>query len=93
MDLPNSSSRRSFLGSAAAALAALSVPAALAAENAANAKATGSGKNNTKKAYIYAFHIGAIEAMVDQRRLGHLRQGRHQEDVAAGTAFRRCPRP
>jgi glyoxylase-like metal-dependent hydrolase (beta-lactamase superfamily II) len=62
MDLPTSSSRRSFLGSAAAALAALSVPAALAAENAANAKATGSGKNNTKKAYIYAFHIGNIEA-------------------------------
>jgi hypothetical protein len=62
MDLPPPSSRRSFLGAAATAFAALGLPSALAAENAAAAKASGNGKNNIKKAYIYAFHIGNIEA-------------------------------
>lgn len=55
------SSRRTFLGAAAAAaaFAGLALPGSLAAQEAPK---NGSKKNNKKKAYIYAFHIGKIEA-------------------------------
>jgi len=56
-------SRRSFLGAAAAALAGFALPGSLTAQEAPK---TGSAKNNKKKAYIYAFHVGKIEAAIAQ---------------------------
>ena len=69
-------SRRQFLGSLDAALAALSVPASLAAAQAAT---DGAGnpipKKVIKNPYVYAFRIGKFEAWSISDGYGTFRQG------------------
>jgi len=69
-------SRRQFLGSLGAALAALSVPASLVAAQAAT---DGAGnpipKKTIKNPYVYAFRIGKFEAWSISDGYGTFRQG------------------
>ncbi len=55
-------SRRQFLGNLGAALAALSIPAALSAADAAQAEAKALPRKKITDPYIYKFAIGKFEA-------------------------------
>ena len=59
--LPDNS-RRQFLGSLGAAFAALSLPAALSAADAAKAEAKALPRKKITDPYIYKFSIGKFEA-------------------------------